>query len=83
MGQHAYLVGAIVIGLAFVGVVYLVYTRTPTDPGQRRPWFHYLLLWPLILDADKSKRGGRLLTTRELLGWGIVALVALVAIVFT
>jgi hypothetical protein len=83
MGQYAYLIGAIALGLALLGVVYLVYTRSPTAPDQRRPWLHYLLLWPLILDADKSKRGGRLLTTREFLGWGIVALVALAAIAFT
>jgi hypothetical protein len=31
----------------------------------KRPWFHYVLLWPIILDADKAKRYGRLLTARE------------------
>jgi hypothetical protein len=49
----------------------------------KRPWFHYLLLWPIVLDADKDKRNGRLLTPREWLGWGIVAVVIVLAVALT
>ena len=51
--------------------------------GQKRPWFHYVLLWPIVLDADKEKRNGRFLTPREWLGWGIVVVVVVLAVVFT
>lgn len=51
--------------------------------GQKRPWFHFLLLWPIILDADKGKRNGRFLTHREWFGWGIVVVVVVLALVFT
>jgi len=49
----------------------------------KRPWFHHLLLWPILLDVDKDKRNGRLLTTREWVGWGIVVVVIAIAVIFT
>ncbi len=49
----------------------------------RRPWSHYWLLWPILLDADKEKRNGRLLTPREWFGWGMVGLVIVLAVIFT
>jgi hypothetical protein len=49
----------------------------------KRPWLHYLLVWPIVLEADKDKRSGRLLTPREWLGWGIVAVVIVLAVIFT
>ena len=48
-----------------------------------RTWLHYLLVWPIVLEADKDKRNGRQLTPREWLGWGLVALLILLAITFT
>jgi hypothetical protein len=50
---------------------------------RKRPWYHYAFLWPIILEADKDKRGGRLLTTREWLGWGAVAVVIILAVAYT
>jgi hypothetical protein len=36
-----------------------------------------------VLDADKDQRGGRFLTKREWLGWGIVLLLIILGVVFT
>ncbi|MBB6092371.1 hypothetical protein HNQ60_001217 [Povalibacter uvarum] len=49
----------------------------------RRPWHHYLLLWPIVLDKDKHRRNGRLFTAREWVGWAIVVLVIVLAVAFT
>jgi hypothetical protein len=81
MERYIYLLAAICAGVAVVTVI-LVYQkhRIKTDAG--RSWIDYLLLWPLVLDADKEKRQGRLLTTREWFGWGVVILVMILAIIF-
>ena len=53
--------------------------KAPKIVGQS--WLSYLLLWPLIFDADKGKREGRFLTTREWIGWGLVVLIAVLAVI--
>jgi hypothetical protein len=83
LGDYAYIIGAVALGLICVFGIYLIQTNRPAPKDEGRPWFHYILLWPLILDADKDKRGGKQLTNRELIGWGIVILVAAVAIAIT
>jgi len=57
----------------------------PRKPIRRskRLWHHYAFLWPIVLGADKDKRGGRFLTTREWLGWILVAVVIILAVAFT
>ena len=79
---YAYLIAAIGIGLLGLLVVYLHQRRrSQTDSGHS--WLSYILLWPLILDADKAKRGDRFLTKREWFGCGVIVLIALLAIFFT
>ena len=83
MTQHAYIIAGVAFVLALGAVVYLIQTRRNAAAGERRPWFHYFLLWPIVLDVDKTKRGGRVFTKRELIGWGVVILLIVAAVVFT
>ncbi len=78
MEGYAYLVAAIVLGVAVLTAIYL-YQRRRSQAGHS--WLSYVLIWPLVLDAAKSKRDGRFLTKREWLGWGIVVLLVVLAIV--
>lgn len=51
--------------------------------AQQRSWIDYMLLWPLILDANKTERDGKFRTKREWIGWSAVALLIICAITFT
>jgi hypothetical protein len=82
MNQYTYLIAVLALGLVGGILIYLAQTRGARPDGQKRPWLHYLL-WPIVLDADKEKRNGRFLTTREWLGWAVVGLVIVLAVVFT
>jgi hypothetical protein len=83
MSDYAYLLIAVGLGLAALVAVYLVQRRRVAAGDSKHSWVSYLLVWPLILHADQSKRDGKILTGREWVGWGIVLLVAVLAISFT
>ena len=82
MAEYAYLIVGVVAGVGALVLVYVVQARRNAAGNPKHSWISYLLLWPLLLDADQSKRGGRVLTRREWLGWGLVILVMALAIVF-
>ena len=83
MSDYAYLMLGVGLGLAALVAVYIVQRRRVTAGETKHSWVSYLLVWPLILDTDRSKRDGKVLTGREWVGWGIVLLVAMLAIIFT
>ena len=82
MERWIYPLGALVFGFACLFVIY-IYARRRKGGWQAAPWLSFVLIWPLILDADKQKRNGQFLTRRELVGWGLVVLIAIVAIALT
>jgi len=65
-----------------LAVIYFGQSRYPPKRGERRSWLSYLLVWPLVLDVDASKRKGRLFTSREWFGWAVVALIIFCGILF-
>ena len=83
MSDYAYFFIAVGLGLAALVAVYLVQRRRVAAGDSKNSWVSYLLVWPLVLDVDQSKRQGKVLTGREWLGWGIVLVVAVLAIIFT
>jgi hypothetical protein len=82
MVEHSYFIAGIFMLLALVGALYFLFGHRQTEKSQR-PVLHYLLLWPIILDADKSKRNGNMFTKREWLGWLVVFLIIVAAVIFT
>ena len=82
MSQHSYLICAVALILAAALVGYLVHSRRRSEP-RKRSWVDYLLLWPLILDADADERAGQFLTKREWFGWAAFALLVACAIAFS
>ena len=83
MSQYAYLIAGVVLGVAGLVAVYLFQTRRDSIEEPKRSWLSYLLIWPLILDVDAATRKGEFLTKREFIGWGIVIVVAICAIILT
>jgi hypothetical protein len=83
MNRYAYLAAVLALGIVGLVVVYAVQARGTRRDSEKRPWHHYLLLWPIVLDADKQRRNGRFLTAREWIGWTIVGLVIVLAVIFT
>lgn len=82
MGEYTYLIAGMCLGAAFFVGLY-IFQRRRSGKEVRHSWVSYLLVWPLILDADKGRRDGRFLTKREWIGWGIVGLIIVLAVVFT
>jgi hypothetical protein len=82
MEKYAFLLGVVGMGVVVIAVSFYLYQRRRSQPGTERTWLSYVLVLPLVLDADKDKRGGRLLTNREWLGWGIVLSLIILGIVF-
>jgi hypothetical protein len=72
--SHWYFIVGILFAVGTFALVYVIQSRRRSGEGQKHSWVSYLVLWPLILDADRSKRGGRFLTRRECVGWAIVGL---------
>ena len=62
--------------------IYFIQSRHGAVVKQKHRWVSYLLLWPLILDANKEKRGGKAFTTREWLGLALIALFIACGVVF-
>jgi len=83
MAEYAYMAIAIGLGVAFFVLMYIVQTRRNAAGASKQSWLSFWLVWPVILDVDQGKRDGRFLTGREWLGWGLVILIAILAIVFT
>jgi multisubunit Na+/H+ antiporter MnhB subunit len=82
MSEYIYLIAASGLGILLAVVLY-AYQRRRAKNDVGHTWVSYVLCWPLILDADKSKRKGRVLTTREWIGWGLVVLIVVLAVVLT
>lgn len=82
MIKYAYLIGGVILLIGGAFAIYLIQMRKNSGTHQRS-WIDYLLLWPLILDANKTERGGKFLTTREWFGWATIALIIICAIIFT
>jgi hypothetical protein len=82
MGHTLFL---LVILIGAFGLV-IAYRRSKQRVSLRdgdRSWLDYVLLWPLLFESSsKIDRSRRLFTTRELIGWGIVAALILIGMVF-
>jgi hypothetical protein len=82
MEMSTFLIGVVALGVFGLVGAYL-YQRRRSQARTKHTWLTYVLLWPLVLGADHTEREGRLLTKREWLGWGIVFLLIVLAVVFT
>lgn len=83
MESHWYLVVAVVATVGFL--IWLFNRRTGVrEEASKRSILDYILVWPLLLSKKKngviSERG---LTKREWIGWILVVLVAVLAVLFT
>jgi hypothetical protein len=70
--------------IAIVFVVALVlYARKSEPVGEMKLKWHYIFLWPLLIDwlRKDPKRPGTFFTKRELIGWAVVLLIVVLAII--
>jgi Tfp pilus assembly protein PilV len=83
MNNYAYLIAIFVLGIGILAALFLFESRRAVREGEKRSMISYLLVWPLIFDASRSKRNGQLLTNREWLGLIVVVLIIACAIYFS
>lgn len=82
--RYWYLLAALVFGVVFVIVLIRTSVRRKGAPPVSRDIRDFLFLWPLLLsrrDGGQVVRRG--LSRRELIGWLIVAVIAVLAVVLT
>jgi hypothetical protein len=82
---ETYGVLAILLLLAVAGAVSLLAIRKrPLPRDAPRPWWHFVLLWPIVLERNNPKRPAGLgqLSKREVVGWVVVLALIILAIVF-
>jgi len=76
----------ILLGAAALAAALLAYARSPRPRQGPRPVWHYLLIWPLILEKNQkttdASDAARVLSTREIIGWLIVAALIIAAFAF-
>ena len=72
----------LVLGAGVLALAYRQSKRRVSKDGLSRSWLDYLLLWPLLFEKSSSvDRSRRLLTNREIIGWLIVVVLMVVAMV--
>ena len=74
MSRYSYMAFIVLLAACAPVIAYAVQRHRRSGHDQKRSWVSYLTVWPVILDADRSKRNGRILTRREWFGWAIVGL---------
>jgi hypothetical protein len=85
MARYGFFVLTIVIGLSGLFAAYYRAQKYVRSEDQSPSVWDYVLLWPLLFNktsADTASRQRRLLTTREIVGWLIVLVLIVVAILF-
>ena len=82
-GMNWYLATVLALGITGLVLAYAAHGRAPKRAGEKRSWLHYVLLWPLVLDADRDNRNGHFLTAREWAGWVLVGVIIVLAVAFT
>lgn len=78
MSEYRYLIIGIVIGIVAIYVLYITVSKKNNNPKHSAlGWFAWGPFWPSINKYFKERDG---LSKREKIGWAIVALVMLLAI---
>jgi hypothetical protein len=74
----------IVILAAAAAVGLLLYAKKLRPREGPRPIWHYVLLWPILIEKNRrnDSTSGRTFTAREIAGWIIVLLLVVSAFVF-
>jgi hypothetical protein len=70
------------LGIAGLVASYRRVQSSTTEQKTQHSKWEYLLAWPLILRRGSTRRGSKLLSAREWIGWGIVGFLIVAAVVF-
>jgi hypothetical protein len=86
MARHDFVILVILIGLSSLFAAYYRAQRYPRSEDKSHSVWDYVLLWPLLFNKTSANpatpRRNRFLTTREIVGWVVVVLLMVVAIIF-
>jgi hypothetical protein len=80
--RYGFVLLVAMIGIAGLVASYCRARSSSTEQKTKGSKWDYLLLWPLILKRGSAQRGSKLLSAREFIGWCIVAILIIVAVVF-
>ena len=79
MPRYGFVLLATLLGIAGLAASWCRASYSMHANKKKHSFWDYLLLWPLILKRDSTAHGS---TARVLVGWGIVIILVIAAIVF-
>ena len=82
MIEMPYFATAIAIGIAYLCIAALFWSRYANDESKPIPLWWYLIVGPLAFIASNRRRRNPSLSSREWMGWLTVVLLMLVVIVW-
>ena len=82
MSRYGFALLVALLGIAGLVASYCRAQSSTTEQKTKHSKWDYLLVWPLILKRGVNSRGNKLLSDREFIGWGIVAILIIAAVAF-
>lgn len=79
--RHGVVLLAVLVGAIGLALAYRRSKTRASNPGKPRSVLDHLLVWPLLFgSSSKVDRSKQLLTTREIVGWLVVAALIIFAV---
>jgi hypothetical protein len=82
MPRYGFVLLAVLLGIAGLIASYCRAQSSMTEHKTEHSKWDYLLGWPLLLRRGSTTQGSKILSARELIGWGVVIILIVAAAVF-
>jgi hypothetical protein len=82
MPRYGFVLLAALLGIAGLVASYCRAQSSLTEHKTKHSKWDYLLVWPLILKRGSTPRSSKILSAREFIGWGVVIILIVAAVVF-
>jgi hypothetical protein len=82
MPRYGFVLLAALLGIAGLVASYYRAQSSITEHKTKQSKWDYLLVWPLILKRRSPTTGRKILSVREFIGWGVVFILIVAAVVF-
>lgn len=82
MPRYGFVLLAALLGIAGLVASYCRAQSSMTEHKTKHSKWDYLLVWPLILKRRSPPTGSKILSVREIIGWVVVFIFIVAAVVF-
>ncbi len=82
MPRYGFVLLAALLGIAGLAASFRRAQSSMTEHMTKHSKWDYLLVWPLILKRRSTPSGSKILSVRECIGWGVVIILIVAAVVF-